>query len=156
LKDPVRPERSHYVDVGVTQRLLPGLDVGIDAYYKRAKNLIDDGQFGAAYVLTAFNYDRAYNVGVEFKANYQMDGLRLYCNLAIARQRATEVTSNQFLFGLDEYSHIANHYIYTDHAQTITGSAGASYKWEGTRISVDMIYGSGLRSGFANTEHVPP
>jgi outer membrane receptor protein involved in Fe transport len=152
LNDLIRPERSHYVDIGVTQRLAPGLDV---AYYKRARNLIDDGQFGAAYVLTAFNYDRAYNAGIEFKANYQMDGLRLYGNLAIARQRAAQVTSNQFLFGMDEYSYIANHYIYTDHAQTITGSAGASYKWQGTRISVDIIYGSGLRSGFANTEHVP-
>jgi hypothetical protein len=39
------------------------------------------------------------------------------------RQRATDV--NQFLFGLDEYSYIAAHYVYTDHAQTITGSAGA-------------------------------
>jgi outer membrane receptor protein involved in Fe transport len=156
LNDPVRPERSHYLDVGVTQRLAPGLDVGVDAYYKRARNLLDDGQFGAAYVLTAFNYDRAYNAGIEFKANYQMEGLRLYGNLAIARQRATQVTSNQFLFGQDEYSYIASHYIYTDHAQTITASAGASYKWNGTRLSVDMIYGSGLRSGFANTEHVPP
>jgi len=69
LNDPIRPERSHYVDVGVTQRLAPGLDVGVDAY-KRARNFLDDGQFGAAYVLTAFNYDRAYNVGIEFKANY--------------------------------------------------------------------------------------
>jgi outer membrane receptor protein involved in Fe transport len=156
LNDPVRPERSHYFDAGVTQRLAPGLDVGVDAYYKRARNLLDDGQFGAAYVLTAFNYDRAYNAGIEFKANYQMEGFRLYGNLAIARQRATQVTSNQFLFGQDEYSYIASHYIYTDHAQTITASAGASYKWNGTRLSVDMIYGSGLRSGFANTEHVPP
>ena len=47
LNDPIRPERSHYVDVGVTQRLAPGLDVGVDAYYKRARNLLDDGQFGA-------------------------------------------------------------------------------------------------------------
>jgi len=155
LNDPIRPERSHYVDVGVTQRLAPGLDVGVDAYYKRARNFLDDGQFGAAYVLTAFNYDRAYNVGIEFKANYQVDGLRFYGNLAIARQRATEVISNQFLFGLDEYSYIANHYVYTDHAQTITGSAGASYKWDRTRLSIELIYGSGLRSGFANTDHVP-
>src|SRR6476659_2606296 len=155
LNDPIRPERSHYVDVGVTQRLAPGLDVGVDAYYKRARNLLDDGQFGAAYVLTAFKYDRAYNVGIEFKANYQVDGLRFYGNLAIARQRATEVISNQFLFGLDEYSYIANHYVYTDHAQTITGSAGASYKWDRTRLSIELIYGSGLRSGFANTDHVP-
>ena len=31
----------------------------------------------------------------------------------------------------------------------------ASYLWEGTRYSVSMIYGSGLRSGFANTDHLP-
>ena len=36
-----------------------------------------------------------------------------------------------------------------------TASAGASYLWEGTKFSASMIYGSGLRAGFANTEHVP-
>ncbi|MGA3064505.1 MAG: TonB-dependent receptor, partial [Methylocystis sp.] len=48
------------------------------------------------------------------------------------------------------------YYIYTDHAQTWTGSAGASYRWLGTLVSADLIYGSGLRSGFANTDHVAP
>jgi outer membrane receptor protein involved in Fe transport len=37
----------------------------------------------------------------------------------------------------------------------LTASAGASYLWNGTRFSASMIYGSGLRSGFANTDHVP-
>jgi hypothetical protein len=37
-----------------------------------------------------------------------------------------------------------------------TASAGASYKWENTLISLDGIYGSGLRSGFANLDHVQP
>src|SRR5258707_13994787 len=41
------------------------------------------------------------------------------------------------------------------HAQVLTGSAGASYLWNGTRFSTSMIYGSGLRSGFANTDHLP-
>ena len=50
------PERSHYFDAGVTQVIVPGLEIGLDAYYKIARDLIDDGQFGAAYVLTAFNY----------------------------------------------------------------------------------------------------
>jgi outer membrane receptor protein involved in Fe transport len=27
--------------------------------------------------------------------------------------------------------------------------------WNGTRFSASMIYGSGLRSGFANTDHLP-
>jgi outer membrane receptor protein involved in Fe transport len=152
---PVLPERSHYFDVGVTQKVLPGLEVGADVYYKIARDLLDDGQFGQAYVLTGFNYDRAVNKGIELKAKYQVANFRAYANLAWAQQMATKVVSNQFLFAPDELAYIANHYIYTDHAQTWTGSAGVSYLWNGTRFSTDMIYGSGLRSGFANTDHLP-
>ena len=54
--DPVRAERSNYFDVGISQVVMPGLTVGVDAYYKMAKNLIDEGQFGAPIILTAFNY----------------------------------------------------------------------------------------------------
>lgn len=153
---PVRPERSDYFDAGVTQKLLPGLSAGVDAYYKRATNLLDDGQFGQALVLTAFNYAKAYNTGVEFKADYQIGDLSAYANFAWARQRATQVSSNQFLFGSDEIAFIANNYIYTDHAQTLTGSAGVSYLWQATKFSADLIYGSGLRDGFANTGTVAP
>jgi len=153
--DPVQPERSNVFDVGVTQKVLPGLEVGIDAYYKTARDLLDDGQFGAAYVLTAFNYDRATNAGVEFKGIYVDGGFRAYANLAIARQTATNVVSNQFLFDPDELAYIASHYIFTDHAQVYTGSAGASYLWNGTRFSTDLIFGSGLRAGFANTDTLP-
>ena len=156
LSSPVRPERANYIDTGVTQKLTKELEVGVDAYFKRARNLIDDGQFGQALVLTAFNYDRAYNTGVEFKSVYQSGDFRAYGNLAWGRQRATQVTSNQFLFDASEFPYIATNYIYTDHAQTWTGSAGASYRWLGTLVSADLIYGSGLRSGFANTDHVAP
>ena len=58
------------------------------------------------------------------------------------------------MFGADELAYIATHDIYTDHAQVLTASAG-SYLWNGTRFSASMIYGSGLRSGFANTDHLP-
>ena len=36
-----------------------------------------------------------------------------------------------------------------------TGSGGISYLWYGTHFSADLIYGSGLRAGFANTDHLP-
>ena len=155
--DPVRPERSHVFDIGVDQKIhaIPGLELGIDAYYKTARDLLDDGQFGAAYVLTAFNYDRAENMGLELKSSYTNGNFKIYGNLAWAKQIATNIVSNQFLFAPDELAFIANHYIYTDHAQTLTASAGASYLWNGTRFSASMIYGSGNRSGFANADHVP-
>jgi outer membrane receptor protein involved in Fe transport len=156
LSSPVLPERANYIDVGVTRRLTKEFEVGVDAYFKRARNLLDDGQFGQALVLTAFNYDRAYNTGVEFKSVYQSGDFRAYGNLAWGRQRATRVVSNQFLFDASEFPYIAMNYIYTDHAQTWTGSAGASYRWLGTLVSADLIYGSGLRDDFANTGHVSP
>jgi outer membrane receptor protein involved in Fe transport len=155
--DPVLPERANVYDVGVVQKIppIPGLEVGIDAYYKTAKDLLDDGQFGAAYVLSGFNYDQAQNVGVELKSTYTNGNLRMYANVAWARQIGTTVVSNQYLFDPDRLAWIAGHYIFTDHSQLYTASAGASYLWNGTRFSASMIYGSGLRSGFANTDHVP-
>src|SRR6476659_796219 len=73
LEGPVRAERADIYDVGVVQQVLPGLEVGIDGYYKRATNLIDDGQFGAAYVLTAFNYAKGENIGLEVSAKHKRD-----------------------------------------------------------------------------------
>jgi outer membrane receptor protein involved in Fe transport len=150
--DPVQPERSNVYDIGVDQKIyaVPGLTVGLDAYYKTATDLLDDGQFGAAYVLSAFNYAYAQNTGVEFKASYTNGNLRMYGNVAWARQRASQVTSNQYLFDPDDLAYIANNYVYTDHAQLLTASAGASYLWNDTKFSIDMIYGSGLRADGAN------
>jgi outer membrane receptor protein involved in Fe transport len=157
LDDPVQPERSNVYDAGVDHQLSPWLSSGLDVYYKTATDLIDDGQFGQANTLTAFNYAKGWNVGVEGKFKYERDNLTLYGNVAWGHQYATDVVSNQFLFSDPvEYAYIQTHWIPTDHSQTWTGSGGASYLWDGTRYSLDMIFGSGLRSGFANLSTVPP
>jgi outer membrane receptor protein involved in Fe transport len=69
---------------------------------------------------------------------------------------AKEVTSNQYIIGDPvELAYLASRYTPTSDAQTISASVGASYRWRGMLASVDGIYGSGLRSGFANLEHTP-
>jgi outer membrane receptor protein involved in Fe transport len=156
LNNPVLPERSHYFDVGVDQKVLPGLDVGFDAYYKLATDLIDDGQFGQAVVLTQFNWARAYSEGFEVKAKYQTGNVRLYANFAFNITRATDPVSNQYLLDSDEYAFLLTHYHYTDDMQMMTGSAGASYRWNKTLFTVDMRYGSGLPTGFANSAFNEP
>jgi opacity protein-like surface antigen/outer membrane receptor protein involved in Fe transport len=153
---PMLPERANVYDIGVVQKVVPGLEVGLDTYLKTARDLIDDGQFGAAYVLNGFNYDKAINAGVELKAAYINGNFRAYANWAWAFQRATNIVSNQYLFGPDEIAYIQNNWIYTDHTQIWTGSGGVSYLWYGTRLSADVIYGSGLRSGDFNTDHNAP
>jgi outer membrane receptor protein involved in Fe transport len=156
---PVLPERSNVYDAGVVQQYRPGpgqmIELGLDVYYKTARDLLDDGQFGQALVLTGFNYERGENVGVEGKIVIKDGNFRAYGNLAWARQLGTTIASNQFLFSQEELDFIKNNWIYTDHTQIWTASSGASYLWNGTRFSADMIFGSGLRNGDHNSTHLP-
>ena len=67
-----------------------------------------------------------------------------------------DVISNQYLIGDPvELAYLADNYTYASDAQTITASTGASYRWHSLFASVDGIYGSGLRAGFANEQHSP-
>ncbi|MGO9808801.1 MAG: TonB-dependent receptor [Rhodomicrobium sp.] len=154
--DPVKPERSNYYDVGIDQKVLPGLNVGLDAYYKDAKDLLDDGQFGQAVVLTQFNWAEGYAEGAEIKAKYQNGDFKAYGNFAYGITRAKDAVSNQYLLDSDEYTYLLTHYHNTDDMQLMTGSAGASYKWDKNLATVDVIYGSGLSAGEYNCCHTPP
>lgn len=153
---PVLPERSHYFDLGADQTIFTGFTVGADVYYKIATDLLDDGQFGQALVLTQFNYARGYGEGAEFKARYQSDGFTAYANFSANRTQGKDIVSHQYLFDPAEFAYIGNHYIFTDDAQTFTASAGASYRWERLLFSANAIYGSGSRTGFANLQAVSP
>jgi outer membrane cobalamin receptor len=152
---PVKVERSHYFDAGVTQQILPGLQVGLDGYYKLSTHLIDEGQFGQALILNPFNYKKGRIYGAELTASYQVGGFTTYANVAYSVAQGKAIESAQFLFEQDELDYIANHYVYLDHDQRWTTSLGASYLWNDTRFSVDALLGSGLRSGFANTDKLP-
>lgn len=152
---PVKSERSDYYDLGMTHQLSSTTNLGIDGFYKHISNLLDDGQFGQALIMTPFNYAQGKIYGVELTANFNSDNLAAYANLAHTVSMAKDITSAQFEFGQDELDYIADHWVHTDHDQAYTASAGASYTWRGVRWSTDAIYGSGLRSGFANSDHLP-
>jgi opacity protein-like surface antigen/outer membrane receptor protein involved in Fe transport len=154
--NPVLPERSHYFDVGVDQKVLPGLDVGVDFYYKMAKDMIDDGQFGQAVVLTQFNWLQGYSEGAEFKIKYQNGNLKAYANFSYGNMRGIDAISNQYLLDAATYGYLLGNYHFTDDMQQMSGSAGASYRWDKTLFTLSMIYGSGLRSEFANFDHGAP
>jgi outer membrane receptor protein involved in Fe transport len=156
LDDPVRPERASYVDVGVDQTLLAGLTAGVDAYDKSSTDTLDDGQFGQAVVLEQFNYARGYSRGVELKINYVQGGFRTYANLSDEVTKVEDVVSHQYLIGDPvELAFLAKTYTYASDAQTLSASWGASYRWRGLLATIDGIYGSGLRAGFANEQHSP-
>jgi outer membrane receptor protein involved in Fe transport len=153
--DPVQPERSHYFDLGVTQRLTSAITVGVDAYYKKSTNLLDEGQFGTALIFTPFNYQYGRDYGVEFTGNYKQGNVSAYVNVAYSRAQGKDINSAQFNFSADELAFISNHYVFLDHDQRVTASFGGAYQLGRTTFTFDGIVGSGLRSGFANTDRLP-
>jgi hypothetical protein len=148
-------ERDHYFDAGVTQEVLPGFNFGIDSYYRKSSQLIDEGQFGPALIFETFNYNKGRNWGVEATNSYTHGNLTTYANFAYSVGQGTQVESGQFNFTPDELRFINSHYVFLDHDQTFSGSWGGAYTWKGYLASVDGIYGSGLRKGFANTGNLP-
>jgi outer membrane receptor protein involved in Fe transport len=151
----VQSERSDYYDLGVTQRLTENLTLGLDGYYKKIKDMLDEGQFGSALLYTPFNYAEGKVYGMELTLNYHKNDLNAYFNLARATAMGKNIISSQYNIGQDELDYISNNWVHADHDQTVTASAGASYQWGATLYSADALFGTGLRSGFANTDHLP-
>ena len=152
-----RAEKADYFDLGISQKLLPGLTVGLDAYYKNDRNLIDEGQFGAPIILTPFDYAQGRQYGAELSATYRHGPLTAYGNFAANLAEGRDIVSSQFSFQPDDLAFIGSHFIHLDHDQTYSASAGVSYRIGETRLSADLLYGSGLRADgdFPNSHSLP-
>lgn len=151
----ISAERAHYFDVGLTQQIMEGWNAGVDGFYKSSHSLLDEGQFGAALVQSSFNYNRGRQYGGEFTTNYDHGPVAAYGNVGWVWARGTGPDSAEFLWDPDEFRFAKRHWIFLDHDQRITASVGGSYTWEDWKAGLDVLYGSGLHRGFANTKTVP-
>jgi len=150
-EDPVKAERANYYDVGISQKLAEGLQVGLDGYYKVAQNQLDDGLFGQTLILSAFNYARGEVHGLEFTGSYTKGGFTTYANVANSVAKGERWNSAQFLFSPADIRYVNNNWIALDHDQAISGTFGASYLFkeareQSTLFYMDALYGTGLRT----------
>ncbi len=144
-------ERSNVYDIGITQKVTDEIQVGLDAYYKQVKHLLDEGQFGVPVVLTPFNYQQGKIKGVEFTSTYTTPRLSGYFNLAVSQALGRDIISGESTFSQTDLNYISTNWIHLDHDQLFSGSAGVSYAVTDTlRATADMIYGSGLRKTINN------
>ncbi|MDB5358012.1 MAG: hypothetical protein JWN24_4465 [Phycisphaerales bacterium] len=150
-----RVERSNYYDAGVSRQVTKALQLNVDGFYKQAHNLVDLGQFGNAIILAPYNYREGTVYGAEFSGVYREGGFSAFANFSWVRTMAHDIETQKFFFAPDELAFIKANNIKLDHESEYTVSAGASYSWPNDRVYVDMLYGSGLRAGFANTQQEP-
>ncbi|MGD0844614.1 MAG: TonB-dependent receptor [Geobacteraceae bacterium] len=151
----VQSERYHYFDVGVNQDITPNLHVGVDAYYKIKKNVLDEGQFGPAMIFSPNNATKGLVRGVEFTVSYEKDGLAAWGNFARSQATAKGLTSGQWQFSAADVAYMQSHWFHLDHDQDWTASAGGSYQWRNTKVYADALYGSGLYGGLTDDSELP-
>jgi len=151
---PVKPERDNYFDVGIIQKIGDGLTLGLDAYYKEAHDLLDEGQFGQALIFAPFNYEEGKVHGVELTADYTHNAFSSYVNFSLSNAEGKGIASGQYNFSQDDLDYIGSHWVHLDHDQKVSASAGATYTFYDIKYGVDIINGSGLRDGTDNTSHL--
>lgn len=155
LNGQIKPERDDSFDIGGLLHPSSQWSTGLDAYYKRAHDLIDEGQFGAALLYTPFNYSQGKIYGLEWTNQWHVEHWNAYFNAARSSAFGRNIVSSQYTFNMPELGYIQNHWIHLDHDQTLTASGGLTYTQGSSSWGLDMLAGSGLRRGFANTGTMP-
>ncbi|HEY1789844.1 MAG TPA: TonB-dependent receptor [Verrucomicrobiae bacterium] len=147
----VKAERANYYDAGISQKITDHLQLGVDGYYKQARDQLDDGTFDQTLILSSFNYAKGRVEGVEFTGSYNFGGFSTYGNVSVSRAQGMGAESAQFIWPNEDVINYVNHnWIYLDHDQFISVNCGASYLWRQSSTKsalfyVDSIFGSGLR-----------
>ncbi len=155
--DKVGAETDDYFDVGIRQRIIEHLNVGLDGFFKLGQNQLDLAQLNGTLVTAPLTYRRSRGWGSDFSLVYGDDKLNAYLNFSYAVLQAKYINAGAFLADdADEISYIQNHWVTLDDNQMFTGSAGASYNLFGFLFTGDAIWGSGYRRGFANSGELPP
>ncbi len=155
--DRIAAETDDYFDLGVRQRILRGLSLGLDGFYKFGHNQLDLAQLVGSVVTAPLTYRKSRAWGSDLSLVLEHRPLNAYLNFSYSILQVKYINGGAFLADdADEISYIANHWINTDDSQMFTGSAGLSYNLFGFLVTGDGIWGSGYRRGFANTGELPP
>ena len=126
-------------------------------FTNRRDNLVDLGQFGAALIETPFNYADRQSLRRGAQHHLQARWV-LRIRQSLMGRDAGPTTSTRSSFRSTPMNWRSSP-ITTSSSTTKRNSParpGVAYQWKNDRVYADILFGSGLRSGFANTGQVAP
>jgi hypothetical protein len=150
------PEDDWDWDAGIVQVVTPGFTVSEDNFYEKTRRYLDAGQFGVVPIFAPFNYEHGYIWGSEIALDYKNSNLSTYGNITLGRNLEKGVATGQFNFAEPgELEYLDTYHIVLDHQPLLTISTGAAYDWKPYKFSLDALFNTGLRTGFANLQSLP-
>jgi outer membrane receptor protein involved in Fe transport len=153
----IQAEDDEFFDAGVTQQLPLGLNAHLEGFFMWATDKLDLAQFGSTYIFAPVQYQEGRFWGADFSLVKSTARLSAYFNFSYSIAEAKNMVAGQFL--VDDpavLGYVAGHWIHLDDNQTLTSSAGVSYRLWGFLVSVDGFWGNGYHFGFANLETQHP
>lgn len=150
----LKPETDAYGELGVSSRLISELRGGLTAWGRYAWNQLDDTAIGSTSLLSNYNFRRGRAAGLEGSLDVRVGPwMSAFSNVSYGFAQGEGISSAKYLFTADELA--AAGWQTLDHAQTLTANAGATIRDGRYSLSGIAQYGSGLRTGPANDQHVP-
>ena len=150
----LKAEQDKYAEVGLESRVLPALTLKGTVWGKLSTNQLDDVEVGSTNLVSPYNFKEGRALGVELGAVTVISTwLNAFGNIAWERAEGRGIATAKYLFSPDDLAN--NSWQTLDHAQTWTANVGTTVRDGGTSLSTLLNYGSGLRTGPTNNEHVP-
>jgi hypothetical protein len=135
-------ERDDYFGAGLQQRLGP-LTLGLDGYWRTARNYLAAHETIGSALTTAFAFRRARVRGLELSATYARRSLTAWANLALTRARARTIIGGDPLFAPAALAAASVRAVPLASERPLTASAGLT--WRSGRLSLagDLLVSSG-------------
>lgn len=150
----LRPETDLYSEAGLVARLAKPLSSSLTVWGRYAYNQLDDTSIGSTSLDANYNFDRGRAGGVEGSLELRVGPwLSAFANASYGFAQGRGIASAKFLFTPEDLADTSWQTL--DHAQTLTANAGATIREGRFSITGLLAYGSGLRTGPANDQHVP-
>jgi hypothetical protein len=150
----LKPETDLYSELGIIGRVSKHLRGGLTGWGRYAYNQLDDTSIGSTSLDSNYNFERGRAAGLEASLELRVGPwLSAFANGSFGFAQGRGIASAKFLFSPDD---LADHSWQTlDHAQTLTGNAGLTVREGRFTATALAAYGSGLRTGPSNDQHVP-
>ena len=148
------PEKDRYAEVGIESRVIPELSLKLNAWGRLSSDQLDDVGVGGTNLLSPYNFRDGRAAGLEAGAVLVLGSrFNAFVNASLEQAQGRGIETAQYLFSPDDLAN--NAWQVLDHVQTFTANLGATVKDGNTRLSGLAEYGSGLRTGANNDQHVP-
>jgi outer membrane cobalamin receptor len=152
----LKGETDQCAELGVVDRLLPQLTVGLTAWGRLSQYTLDDNEVGDTALTAEYNYARGRAAGVEAAVSVNVaKRVTGFANAALETAQGEGIVSARYLFTPQQLAFPG--YQTVDNSQLLTANAGIDLSDGGTtHLSGLLTFGSGLRTGPTNNETLPP